>query len=127
MKNSAAPATHTPIIALDLGTNTGWATRSPDGTISAGLLKTRGGSKHHPGQRFLDFEAAITDMIVQFQGATGHIDGSARPILAHEDVVAHRGVIAAHIYGGFEAMVSVLALKHGWDLKPIPVCTINMA
>ncbi len=100
------------ILALDLGTRTGWACR-PQSTVISGVenftpkppTKTR--AKAHPGQRFYDFQAWLYRQ--------GHKYGD--PTAIHYEAVArHTGTRAAHVYGGLLAIM--LAYAH--DLE-IPV------
>src|SRR5690606_40910206 len=46
---------HRPILALDLGTTTGWALRDADGLITSGTLSLRPGRFDGGGMRYLRF------------------------------------------------------------------------
>lgn len=81
------------ILALDLGTRTGWAYATNIGTILSGVWDFKPGKFDGGGMRFLRFQR----MLDEFKGNV--------PIGAiyYEGVRAHRGVDAAHVYGGLMA------------------------
>ena len=47
--------THRPVLALDLGTTTGWALRDADGLITSGTVSLRPGRFDGGGMRYLRF------------------------------------------------------------------------
>ena len=91
-----APA-HPAILALDLGTTTGWALRGQNGGITSGTMTFRPSRFEGGGMRFLRFRAWLAEVA----GLSG---GVAR--IVFEEVRAHAGTDAAHIYGGFLGMLT---------------------
>ena len=94
------------ILALDLGTTTGWAMQLADGAIVSGTVSFRPGRYEGGGMRFLRFRSWLEEMLRSAPGlATVHF----------EEVRRHVGTDAAHIYGGF------LAHLTAWcEMKLIP-------
>lgn len=81
------------ILAIDLGTTTGWALRSRGGIQSGSRACTVKGAEG-PGQRWLKFRALLNELDTM----AGEIN-----VVYFEDVKDHAGTLAAHIYGGFLA------------------------
>lgn len=104
------------ILALDLGTTTGWALRSFDGLISSGTASFKPGRYDGGGMRYLRFTNWITDM-----------DQLAGPIEAiwFEEVRRHIGTDAAHVYGGLMATLTSWAELRGVPYEGVPVGTIK--
>jgi hypothetical protein len=96
----------TALLALDLGTTTGWAMQLADGAIVSGTVSFRPGRFEGGGMRFLRFRNWLEEMLRSAPGlATVHF----------EEVRRHVGTDAAHIYGGF------LAHLAAWcEMKIIP-------
>ncbi len=94
------------VLALDLGTTTGWAMQLADGAIVSGTVSFRPGRYEGGGMRFLRFRSWLEEMLRSAPGlATVHF----------EEVRRHVGTDAAHIYGGF------LAHLAAWcEMKMIP-------
>jgi len=57
------------ILALDLGTTTGWALSSPDGTTLSGTASFRGGRYEGGGMRFLRFRCWLDEISDQIDGS----------------------------------------------------------
>ena len=76
------------ILALDLGTTTGWALRAPDGLITSGTVSFRPSRYDGGGMRYLRFTNWLTEL-----------DRLSGPIAAiwYEEVRAHAGTDAAHV------------------------------
>jgi len=106
----------TTILALDLGTTTGWAMQLADGVIVSGTLDFRSGRYEGGGMRFLRFRSWLDHLL----------DGAKRIDLIHfEEVRRHVGTDAAHLYGGFLAHLSAWCeLKH-IPYQGVPVGTIK--
>jgi len=111
-----AMAHHRSILALDLGTTTGWALRSHDGLITSGTLSLRPGRYDGGGMRYLRFANWLAE-----------IDRLAGPIAAiwFEEVRRHAGTDAAHVYGGLMATLTAWAEQHGVPYQGVPVGTIK--
>ena len=84
------------ILALDLGSQLGWAVSTPDGNVYSGSVSFAPGKHGGHGGRFL----AFVQFLIQTKQNHGGIDA-----VYYEDVKNHAGVLAAHAYGGFLAML----------------------
>ncbi|POR47077.1 hypothetical protein B0G62_12070 [Paraburkholderia eburnea] len=106
----------TTILALDLGTTTGWALRRCDGGITSGTQHFRPQRFEGGGMRFLRFRRWLSEL-----------HGSAEDIHAvyFEEVRRHAGVDAAHAYGGFLATLSAWCEHHRIPYQGVPVGTIK--
>jgi len=109
-------AHHRPILALDLGTTTGWALRDTDGLITSGTLSLRPGRFDGGGMRYLRFANWLAE-----------IDRLTGPMAAiwFEGVRRHAGTDAAHVYGGLMATLTAWAEQHGVPYQGVPVGTIK--
>ncbi|MGU9992726.1 hypothetical protein D0839_16330 [Bordetella avium] len=105
------------LLALDLGTKTGYALRRRDGRITHGTEVFTPRSSWTPGQKWQRYRAWLSRMI------TDHAVG----IIAFEDVKAHgkSGVLAAHAYGGYRAMLEMVADQHNIELVPVGVGVVK--
>ena len=101
------------ILALDLGTTTGWALRGHDGLITSGTTSFRPGRFDGGGMRYLRFTNWLTE-----------IDRLSGPIAAiwFEEVRRHVGTDAAHVYGGLMA-----TLTHGLRSAASPMRAFRSA
>ena len=104
------------ILALDLGQKTGWAVRNADGAIASGTVEFKPGRFEGGGMVFLRFRAWLQE-----------VDESAGGVGAvyFEEVRSHRGVAAAHAYGGFLAHLTAWAEANKIPYRGIPVATIK--
>lgn len=104
------------VIALDLGTTTGWALRGFDGLITSGTASFKPGRYDGGGMRYLRFTNWVTE-----------IDRLSGPIEAiyFEEVRRHLGTDAAHIYGGLMASLTSWAELRGVPYQGVPVGTIK--
>ena len=101
------------ILALDLATQTGWASSwtNGKGTIFSGTVGFQVKKFDGAGMRYLKFENWLRNMI-----ALGEPD-----VVYFEGVRRHMGVDAAHVYGGMLAtMQKVLE-----ELK-VPYCALSV-
>lgn len=103
------------VLALDLGTTTGWAMQLADGAILSGTLEFRPGRYEGGGMRYLRFRAWL-DQVARF-----HRLGA----VYFEEVRAHAGTDAAHIYGGFLAHLSAWCEQQAVPYQGVPVATIK--
>jgi Holliday junction resolvasome RuvABC endonuclease subunit len=103
------------ILALDLGTKLGWALCNRDGRISHGTENFTPHVTWLPGQKWLRYRAWLSRHIV---------DNNVQQIV-YEDVKRHVGVLAAHAYGGYLAMLEMVAGQHNVKLLPVGVGTIK--
>ena len=77
------------ILALDLGTQTGWALHQLDGTITSGTENFKPHRFEGGGMRFLRFKRWLGEVLA----ASDHINA-----VYFEEVRRHAGVDAAHAY-----------------------------
>ncbi|MGR3805171.1 MAG: hypothetical protein ACU0AY_16975 [Marinibacterium profundimaris] len=110
-----APANRA-MLALDLGTATGWALHGTDGLITSGTVSFRPGRFDGGGMRYLRFTNWLTEL-----------DRLSGPIAAiwFEEVRRHAGTDAAHVYGGLLATLTSWAETAGVAYQGVPVGTIK--
>ena len=116
--STSYPENTTCLLALDLGTQTGWALRSRDGSIISGSESFRPGRFEGGGMRFLRFKRWLTEIKQSVDG----IDA-----VYFEEVRRHAGVDAAHAYGGFMAHLTAWCEHHQIPYQGVPVGTIKKA
>jgi len=104
------------IMTLDLGTTTGFATCDNSGKITSGTASFKTGRFEGGGMPYLRFKRWLTDL----KATLGDIDA-----IYFEEVRAHKGVDAAHKYGGFVAHLTAWCEHHGIPYSGIPVGTIK--
>lgn len=93
------------LLALDLGTTTGWALRRA-GLITSGSQSFKPSRFEGAGMRFLKFQRWLDEMLKE----AGGIDE-----IQFEEVRNHAGTTAAHVYGGF------LSYLQGWcEINHVP-------
>jgi hypothetical protein len=104
------------LLALDLGTTTGWALRGADGLITSGTVSFRPGRFDGGGMRYL-----------RFTNWLGELDRLSGPIATiwFEEVRRHAGTDAAHVYGGLMATLTAWAELRGVPYEGVPVGTIK--
>lgn len=104
------------VLALDLGTRTGWALRGADGVITSGTAEFRPGRFEGGGMAFLRFKRWL-DQLHELSG----------PVHAvfFEEVRRHLGTTAAHIYGGFLGQLSAWCESREVAYEGVPVGTIK--
>lgn len=103
------------ILAIDIGSTTGWALKGAGGGIVSGSLDLRGGRFEGGGMRFLRFKAWLAE--IHAVTPVGYV--------AFEEVRAHKGTDAAHIYGGLMAQLMVFCEEHAIPYQGVPVQTIK--
>jgi Holliday junction resolvasome RuvABC endonuclease subunit len=104
------------ILAIDLGTTTGWALRSRDHDIAHGFVSLRPQRFEGGGMRYLRFKRWLTEL-----------KSMATDIHAvyFEEVRRHAGVDAAHVYGGLMATLTTWCEHHNVPYQGVPVGTIK--
>lgn len=100
------------ILALDLGSKTGWA-RFRDGFIISGTQRFSPNRHESQGMVWLRWETWLE----------GHMKEDT--IVYYEAVVRHVGTHAAHLYGGFLSILHKVCDKNGIPYEGIPVGTIK--
>jgi hypothetical protein len=100
------------ILALDLGTQTGWAI-SKDGSVFSGTASFKPSRYQGGGMRFLLFDRWLTEM--------NDNNGQDFASVYFEEVRRHAGTDAAHIYGGLMATLSTWCEKRSIPYESIPI------
>lgn len=99
------------ILALDLGTKTGWAYARND-EIESGTVNFKTSRHEGGGYRFHRFRQWLQNF--------------ERPDFVHfEEVRRHNSVGAAHVYGGFMATLTAWCESEGIPFSSVPVGTIK--
>jgi len=106
----------TTLLALDLGTTTGWAVRGHDGHIVSGSESFKAQRFEGGGMRFLRFKRWLTEL----NDAVGRIQA-----LHFEEVRRHVSTDAAHAYGGFLATLTAWCEHQQIPYQGVPVGTIK--
>lgn len=110
------------ILALDLGTTTGWALRLPDGSVTHGFVTFKPQRFEGGGMRYLRFRRWLDEVLAAAvpQAALAGLGG-----VFFEEVRRHLGADAAHAYGGFLATVTAWCEHHQIPYQGVPVGTIK--
>jgi hypothetical protein len=104
------------VLALDLGTTTGFALRTRDDHITSGTLTFRNDRWEGGGMRFLRFRQWLTE--------TKHV-ASGLDHVVYEQVRRHIGTDSAHAYGGWLAILAAWCEHHAIPYEGVPVGTIK--
>ena len=104
------------ILALDLGTKTGWAVCLADQKILSGTENFKSTRFEGGGMRYLRFKSWLDEMNKLSDGINQ---------IYFEEVRRHVGVDAAHAYGGFLAHLSSWCEEKQIPYLGIPVGTIK--
>jgi len=107
---------NTTLLALDLGTTTGWALRDRDGSVASGRESFKPQRFEGGGMRFLRFKRWLTEI----KQSTDRLDA-----VYFEEVRRNAGVDAAHAYGGFMAHLTAWCEHHDIPYQGVPVGTIK--
>ena len=103
------------ILALDLGTTTGWASRI-GGIVHSGTVSFRPSRYDGGGMRYLRFQ--------RWLDALAH-DSDGLGTIYFEEVRRHVGTDAAHLYGGFLATLTAWCEREQVAYQGVPVGTIK--
>ncbi|TCT10513.1 hypothetical protein EDC22_10510 [Tepidamorphus gemmatus] len=104
------------LLALDLGSTTGWALRLAGGMVHSGSVSFRGSRFDGGGMRFLRFRGFLDGLLA---------DAGGIEAIYFEEVRRHIGTDAAHLYGGFLATLSAWCEEHGIAYEGVPVGSIK--
>lgn len=104
------------ILALDLGTTTGWALRPTNGPIAHGWMSLKGGRYEGGGMRYLRFSRWLHEIY----GTAGDINA-----VYFEEVRRHASTDAAHVYGGLMATLTAWCESRNIPYQGVPVGTIK--
>jgi hypothetical protein len=120
---SATPPTARPVtitrgamLALDLGTSTGWALQTGDDFISSGCMSFKHTRFDGGGMRFLRFRRWLEQL---------DIDAGPIGAIHFEEVRRHIGTDSAHVYGGLLAVLTSWCEEHLVAYQGVPVGTIK--
>jgi hypothetical protein len=111
-----APRAAGSLLALDLGSRTGWALRSASGAITSGTNLYKPGRFEGAGMAFVRFEGWLND-IARHSPLLGAV--------VFEEVRAHAGTLAAQVYGGFLAHLTAWCERHAVPYLGVSVGTIK--
>ena len=103
-----------PTLALDLGTTTGWAAWTGS-HIASGTWDLRPRRFDGGGMRFVRFASLLREAV----------EGLTIARVYYEEVRAHAGTDAAHIYGGFLATLTAWCEREQVAYQGVPVGTIK--
>lgn len=104
------------ILALDLGTKLGWAVSYGPGDVLHGTVEFKTGRYEGGGMRWLRFRKWLQTM---------HEHHGPMDAIYFEEVRAHKGTDAAHIYGGFLSQLTAWCEQRQVPYQGIPVGTIK--
>ncbi len=104
------------VLAIDLGTKTGWAIHQEDGTITSGVENFKPGRFEGGGMRYLRFKRWLSEI----KNSSDGIDA-----IYFEEVRRHAGVDAAHCYGAFMGHLTAWCEHHQIPYQGVPVGTIK--
>ena len=96
------------ILALDLGTKCGWATEE-----DSGVWNLKPSTHESAGERYRKFQDLLENLLWEID------------YVVYEEVHAHIGVEAAHVYGGLVAVLQCECLKKEISYRGIGVQTIK--
>ena len=105
------------VIGLDLGTKTGYAYTNDNkvSAIHSGVADFSPRRHEGGGMRFLRFRKFLFELV----------DDPESTIVFYEEVAAHRGVHAAHIYGGLLGVLSEWCERNDVPYRGLPVGSIK--
>lgn len=103
------------IVALDLGTTTGFALRNAEGQITSGTASFKPSRYDGGGIRYLKFGNWLTQFAATLPISTVY----------YEAVRRHLGTDASHIYGGLLATLSAWCEQRRIPYQGVPVGTIK--
>jgi crossover junction endodeoxyribonuclease RuvC len=111
----------TKILALDLGTNTGWALFQPNESndgyqVFSGTINLKNDRFQGGGMRFLRFRNWLDDINYQKDVSSVYF----------EEVRRHIGTDAAHVYGGFLATLTSWCEDRKLPYQGVPVSHIKL-
>ena len=119
------------ILSLDLGTTTGWALRSRDGSIVSGSQSFKPERFESGGMRILRFNRWLTKVAVEIAEepysplGSQFTEKTLIDIIVFEEVRRHIGTDAAHVYGGLLGQLEAMAELRKIPCKGVPVGTIK--
>ena len=107
------------LLALDLGTTTGWALCALGAPITHGSVSFKPQRFEGGGMRYLRFRRWLTELKATVDAPQG------LGAVYFEEVRRHLGVDAAHVYGGLMATLTAWCEHHQIPYQGVPVGTIK--
>lgn len=104
------------MLALDLGSSTGWALQAGDDFITSGTVSLKHTRFDGGGMRFLRFRRWLEQL---------DIDAGPIEAIHFEEVRRHIGTDAAHVYGGLLGVLSAWCEENLVAYQGVPVGTIK--
>lgn len=104
------------VLALDLGTITGWAVAPRGGVLRSGSFELQPSKLGGNGRRWIAFREWLTSTAREVGGVHA---------VYYEDVKNHAGTIAAHVYGGYLAMLEAWCAANNIPLHGVGVGTVK--
>lgn len=102
------------VLALDLGTTTGWAVATREGRQKSGSFRLDPAKLGGNGRRWIAFREWLT--------ATAREAGGVQAVY-FEQVRNHTGTTAAHVYGGYMAMLEAWCAANNIPMHGVAVAT----
>jgi len=110
------PPSQQTILALDLGTQTGWAMALPNGGIVSGTVSFLPSRYDGGGIRYLRFRTWLEGIAEDTLGIAA---------IHFEEVRRHLSTDAAHVYGGLLATMTAWCEEQAVAYQGVPVGTIK--
>jgi Holliday junction resolvasome RuvABC endonuclease subunit len=110
------------MLALDLGTTTGWALSLPDRRVTHGYVNFKPQRFEGGGMRYLRFRRWLDELLTTVAPSSS-LQGLGA--VYFEEVRRHLGVDAAHAYGGFLATLTSWCELQKIPYQGVPVGTIK--
>ena len=105
------------ILALDPATNTGWALHYNGRIVAAGVWNLKPKRDSSAGMRAINLRTQLNTILKTTNG---------EPLLvAYEVVARHKGVHAAHCYGGLVSKIQEWCVDNGAEYAGWPVADIK--
>src|SRR5262245_36330787 len=115
-RRSSTTGARSAILALDLGTMLGYAIAAHDGAIASGVVSFKPSRYDGGGIRYLRFRSWLDSIAA---------DAGYLAAVYFEEVRRHVGTDAAHLFGGWLAMLSAWCEQHCIPYQGVPVGTIK--
>ena len=112
------PTANLTVLALDLGTTTGWAVAPRNGPMRSGSFRLDPAKLGGNGRRWIAFREWLT--------ATAREVGGVQAVY-FERVCSHTGTTAAHVYGGYLAMLEAWCAANNIPMHGVAVATAKKA
>jgi len=112
------------VLALDLGTDMGWALREGKSTFS-GVNTFKPGRHEGAGMQFVRFRRWLDEIAIRDEMKTRSKPGTGLTAIYYEEVRRHKGTDAAQTYGGFWSHLVAWCQENSVPFLGVPVQTIK--